>query len=172
MTGNAVCLEDVSQSQRVPSAPSVLQKSLWFMGSLMTVHVDSAATKGSSALIEMVGFPGVEPPFHTHRHEDETFYLIEGSLKVFRGDEELVLRPGESGFLPRGVPHTFKVLSPTARWLVYVTPGGFEEFFRGVGRPTEEMALETNPAPPDFAHMIATGERLGLTFFLEMTKAS
>ena len=138
----------------------------------MTIHTDSAATDGSSALIEMVGAPGLEPPFHSHRHEDELFFLLEGSLKVFRGQEEIHLKPGESGFLPRGIPHTFQILSPTARWLVYVTPGGFEEFFRAVGRPAEELALEAHPAPPDVGHMVATGERLGLTFFPEMIRPS
>jgi len=140
------------------------------MGSLMTVHVDSAATNGSSALIEMTGAPGFEPPFHSHKNEDELFYLMEGSLKVFRGEEELTLKPGESRFLPRGIPHTFKILSPTARWLVYMTPGGFEEFFRAVGRPAKRMEVEQNPTSPDSGHMVATGERLGLTFFPEMAK--
>ncbi len=169
MPAQLAYLEEIS-TPTVPSA--LLKKSIWFMGSLMTVHVDSAATNGSSALIEMVGGPGVEPPFHSHRNEDEMFYLIEGSLKLFRGQEELTLRPGESGFLPRGIPHTFKIVSPIARWLVYMTPGGFEEFFRAVGRPAEHFVVEENPAPPDFGHMIATGERLGLQFFPEMTQAS
>jgi quercetin dioxygenase-like cupin family protein len=172
MAGKVVYLEEVHRDQSPHSGPSLLEKSIWFMGSLMTVHADSAATNGSAALIEMVGAPGLEPPFHAHRHEDEMFYLIEGSLEVFRGQEELTLNPGESGFLPRDVPHTFKILSPTARWLVYMMPGGFEEFFRAVGRPAKKLALEDHPAPPDFGHMIATGERLGLTFFPEMTKAS
>ncbi len=172
MSGKLVSLEEFQQDQAKSPGSSLLEKSIWFLGSLMTVHADSADTEGNSALIEMVGAPGQEPPFHSHRNEDEMFYLIEGSLKVFRGQEELTLKPGESGFLPRGMPHTFKILSPTARWLVYITPGGFEEFFRGVGKPAENLALEAHPAPPDFGHMIATGERMGLTFFPEMTKAS
>jgi quercetin dioxygenase-like cupin family protein len=172
MAAKIAHLEEVRQDQRTHSGPSLLERSIWFMGSLMTVHADSAASGGSSALIEMVGAPGQEPPFHTHRNEDEMFYLIEGSLNVFRGQQELVLKPGDSGFLPRGVPHTFQILSPTARWLVYITPGGFEEFFRAIGKPADELALEAHPAPPDFGHMIATGERMGLTFFPEMTKAS
>src|SRR3954469_7186665 len=139
MTAN-LAPEEVCQNQTPAAGLSLLEKSVWFMGSLMTVHADSAATNGSAALIEMVGAPGLEPPFHAYQNEDETFYLIEGSLKVFRGQDELTLKPGESGFLPRGVPHTFKILSPTARWLVYISPGGFEEFFRAVGRPAEELA--------------------------------
>ena len=146
MSANSAYLEEVCQAPNPGPGRSLLDKSLWFMGSLMTVHVDAAATNGTSALIEMAGAPGFEPPLHAHRNEDELFYLIEGSLKVFRGKEELTLKPGESGFLPRGVPHTFKILSPTARWLVYMTPGGFEEFFRAVGRPAERLEIESNPA--------------------------
>ena len=171
MTGNLALLEDVQRDQAA-AGPSLLSKSIWFQGSLMTVHVDSAATAGSSALIEMVGAPGLEPPFHSHQNEDELFFLLDGSLKVFRGDEEITLKPGESGFLPREIPHTFQILSPTARWLVYLTPGGFEEFFRALGRPAEELTLEAHPAPPDIGYMIATGQRLGLTFFPGMSKPS
>jgi quercetin dioxygenase-like cupin family protein len=172
MACKLIPLQEFNEDQPRDPRPSLLEKSIWFFGGLMTVHADSADTAGSSALIEMVGAPGQEPPFHSHRNEDEMFYLVEGSLKVLRGQEELTLSPGESGFLPRGVPHTFKILSPTARWLVYITPGGFEEFFRTVGKPAGKLAMEARPAPPDIGHMIATGERLGLTFFPEMTKAS
>src|SRR4051812_34543727 len=164
MSGNLAFFEDIRADQAA-AGPSLLDKSIWFGGSLMTVHADSAATNGSSALIEMVGAPGLEPSFHTHRYEDELFFLLEGSLRVFRGNDVITMQPGESAFLPRGVPHTFQILSPTARWLVTITPGGFEEFFRGVGHPAQHLDIEANPAPLDVPYMIATGERLGLTFF-------
>jgi quercetin dioxygenase-like cupin family protein len=169
MTSNLAYLDELRPGGAKTSAQALLEKSIWFMGSLMTVHLDSAASGGGSALIEMVGGPGVEPPFHVHQKEDEMFYVIEGAMTVFRGKEEITLKPGESGFLPRGIPHTFKILSPTARWLVYMTPGGFEEFFRAVGRPAQALTLEANPAPPDFGRMIALGESLGLRFFPELT---
>lgn len=155
-----------TEVDRTELETSLLARSVWFMGSLMTIHADSACTGGNLALIEMYGEPGVEPPLHQHRNEDELFYVKEGELKVFCGGEEMVLRAGASGFLPRGVPHTFKILSDTARWLVYMTPGGFEEYFRMLGRPAERLTLDYDPPQPNFGHMIQVGEELGLTFIL------
>ena len=78
---------------------------------------------------------GGEPPLHVHRNEDEFFLVLEGQLKVLRGHEELSLKAGQSAFLPRNVAHTFKIVSPQARFLNTITPGGFEQFFRDMGQP-------------------------------------
>jgi len=124
------------------SRDSRLARSVWFLGGLMTSHVDAADTNGQFALIEVTGTPGGERPLHVHHKEDERFYVLEGRLKVFRGEEELILEAGDSGLLPRDVPHTFKILSKSARWLVHLTPGGFEEFFPRFGRARPEARTE------------------------------
>jgi mannose-6-phosphate isomerase-like protein (cupin superfamily) len=79
-----------------------------FRGSLIKFHADSTDTSGQFALLEMKGGAGGEPPLHVHRNEDELFYILEGHLKVLRGNEEITLNPGQSAFLPRNVAHTFK----------------------------------------------------------------
>jgi quercetin dioxygenase-like cupin family protein len=130
--------------------------SLRFMGGWMTIHADSQDTNGQFALIEFSGAPGLEPPLHIHKNEDEMFYVLEGKLKVYRGDEELILEPGDSAFAPRNIPHTFKILSSYVRALVYITPGGFEGYFR-------EMSGETaEPVSP--AKMTKAANRYGVSF--------
>jgi hypothetical protein len=66
---------------------------LRFQGGLFKVHADCADTAGQFALLEVEGGPGGEPPLHVHQNEDELFYVLEGTLKVFRGFEEIVLQP-------------------------------------------------------------------------------
>lgn len=141
-----------------------LARSIWFLGGLMTVHADSADTNGNVSLVEISGKAGGEPPRHVHANEDELFYLMEGRLKVFRGVEEIVLEPGSSAFLPRRVPHTFKVLSNSARWLNYITPAGFEEYFRRLGRPAEKLAPPDTVTPPDFEKLVGVGKEFGVIF--------
>ena len=143
-----------------------LARSLWYMGALMTVHADSADTNGAFALVESRGRAGNEPPLHVHENEDELFYVLEGRLKVQRGNEELTVEPGESVFLPRRVPHTFKLLSGEARALVYITPGGFEEYFRAIGRPARKLTLDDNPPAPDFQRMAKAAGQLGVRFLV------
>jgi mannose-6-phosphate isomerase-like protein (cupin superfamily) len=146
------------------SVDSRLERSLWFFGGLMTVHADAASTGGAFGLIETSGKTGGEPPLHVHHNEDELFYVLEGSLTVTRGSEQLTLNAGDAGFLPRNVPHTFKISSGYARWLVCFTPAGFEEYFRTIGRPAERLALDENPSRPDVERMVSVGERFGITF--------
>ena len=137
-------------------------RSFRYMGNLMTIHADSQDTNGQFALVEANGTPGGEPPLHVHTNEDELFYVLEGKLKVYRGEEELILEAGKSGFLPRNVPHTFKVMSARARALVYITPGGFEGYFRELSEP----ALGPGSPRPTLAQISSVAKRYGITFLL------
>ena len=146
------------------SIDSRLARSIWFRGALITVHADSHDTNGKFALFEMSGCPGGEPPLHIHENEDEFFYVLEGRLEAVCGEEEMTLDAGESAFLPRRVPHTFKIVSDFARALVYVTPGGFEGYFRDLGEPAGNLALPNYVPLLSIPEMMRVGGRYGLTF--------
>jgi quercetin dioxygenase-like cupin family protein len=140
---------------------------LRFQGGLFKVHADCADTAGQFALLEVEGAPGGEPPLHVHQNEDELFYVLEGTLKVFRGFEEIVLQPGQSGFLPRHVPHTFKIASKRARFLIYITPGGFEGYFRDLGQRAKKIDDPQDASElinVDVAEMIRIAGRYGVKF--------
>ena len=142
----------------------LLSRSIWFQGALMTIHADAADTRGDFAMIEITGAAGGEPPRHVHENEDELFFVLEGHLKAFRGEEELILEAGDAALLPRGIPHSFKIQSKTARWLLYITPGGFEEFFRELSAPAKNLAPPKNHPVPDKDKMVRVAKRFGLTF--------
>jgi quercetin dioxygenase-like cupin family protein len=146
-----------------PASDQRLARSIWYNGTLMTTHVDSADTNGAFALLEMAAQTGGEPPMHVHDREDELFYVLEGELKVFRGYEELILRQGDAGFLPRRIPHTFKITSSSARFLVQVTPGGFENYFRELGEPAGSMQYQGLSAPLDFNKIGQVAARYGVS---------
>ena len=44
---------------------------------------------------------------HTHAYDDESTYLLEGSLTVKVGDKDYDLEPGGFVYMPRYVPHHF-----------------------------------------------------------------
>jgi quercetin dioxygenase-like cupin family protein len=75
---------------------------------------------------------GDMPPLHAHRNEDEGFYVVAGELTLFLSGTELRLRPGDFVLAPCGVPHSYRVESGPARYLVMTTPAGFEGFVRDV----------------------------------------
>ena len=126
----------------------------------MTFHAESAKTGGKFGLIEAIATPGSEPPLHVHQNEDEVFYLLEGKLQVRQGDDYQIVNPGDSVFLPRDVPHTFKVLSSQARSLIYFTPAGFEGFFREVA----EVLKEATGSQYSAARMARIAQKYGITY--------
>lgn len=107
--------------------------------------------EGELDVFEVTANAGNEPPMHVHDREDETFFVLEGTVTVYLGDEVIRAEPGTYAVLPRGVPHTFAVESGTARLLVTASPGGFVQMFDAVqaefgGDMPERPAPEHVPA--------------------------
>jgi len=51
---------------------------------------------------------GRELEAHVHREEDDAFYILEGELTFFFGDEEAVAPSGTFVLVPPGVEHGFR----------------------------------------------------------------
>jgi quercetin dioxygenase-like cupin family protein len=107
---------------------------LWFLRNRVRIHISGLETDGGLALLESTGPAGDHTPLHVHQVDDEGFYVLDGRLTLWAGDDQHVLRAGDSILAPRGVPHTLRV-DEDARWLVTSTPAGFEAFVRAVGTP-------------------------------------
>ena len=115
------------------------------MGGPLTFKVTGAETGGNLTALENVIPPGQGPPLHTHAHEDEAWYVIEGDLRFRLGDEIAVAPQGSFVFVPRGVAHCFQnVGSSNARILVLFTPSGMETFF-------ERFTASEAPGPQAFS---------------------
>ena len=107
------------------------------------------------SLIEQVIPPGFESPWHVHRLEDESFYVIEGEMTVIAGDTRVRLGAGGYAFGPRGVPHGFRIEgNKPARILLITTTGGFARFIAECSAP-----VTAAPTPPDLAAFAAAAER-------------
>jgi quercetin dioxygenase-like cupin family protein len=92
-------------------------------------------------LMELEASPGVEPPMHVHRNEDEWYYLLDGEVTFHVGTESYRGQPGSFVFFPREVPHTFTIETSAARMLLLNAPGGFERMFElAPSTPAEAVA--------------------------------
>ncbi len=61
-------------------------------------------------------------PLHLHRECDEAWIVLEGTLVVQNGDEELTVPTGAAAYVRRGTPHTFWNPSPEpCRYLLVMT---------------------------------------------------
>lgn len=106
------------------------------LGAAYVIKASAAETSNAFLCIESEVPPGSGVPPHTHTHEDEVFYVLEGEI-VFEGaDLTAPLRLGAGGFFfaPRGRLHAFRNEGEVmARKLVLVMPGtGLEKMFREI----------------------------------------
>jgi quercetin dioxygenase-like cupin family protein len=117
--------------------------------------IEGAQSGGTFALVEHPIEPrALAAPIHTHTHEDEYTYVLEGEIGVQIGDEVRVARAGDLVFKPRGVPHAFwNAGNKAARALEIISPAGFEQYF---------AEAAAHPAPPDERALGAVVARYGL----------
>jgi quercetin 2,3-dioxygenase len=109
------------------------------------VKVSGRDTGGGFALFEYAGYREGGPPLHLHRDQDEIFVVREGRYLFQCGDDRTALQAGDTIFLPRGIPHSFRQTSPTGRLQFMFTPAGdMEAFFTALaqqdGPPSPEVA--------------------------------
>jgi mannose-6-phosphate isomerase-like protein (cupin superfamily) len=111
--------------------------------------VSAKDTNGSLYIFEHTDMGKGGPPRHVHSEQDEWFYVTRGEFKAEVGDEKFTLKPGDSLFAPRKVPHAWACVSEKGTMLLAVQPAGtMEAFFRDLAKvgnrrmpPTkEEMA--------------------------------
>lgn len=131
----------------------------WFCGGgRITWKVTAADTGGVFLLFEDEMEAGKVTPLHLHPATDETFYLLEGEILLDLPGEQRLVGAGGIAVMPRGVPHAFKVTSPRARMLCFLTPGNSEEFFRMASEP---VVTGGPAAPVDFDRIRAAAAQTG-----------
>jgi len=142
---------------------SNLRDDIWFADNLVRVHVDGVRSGGAFSLVEISGRRGDMPPLHVHRRDDETFYVLEGRLTLFAaGTEPSELAAGEAMLAPKGIPHSYRVESDAARFLVVGSPAGFEAFVREAGEPAQTDELPSAERPLDPGALAESAARYGI----------
>ena len=133
----------------------------WFMGTRMTVKATAQSTGGSFGLLEVRLAAGFSPPLHIHHHEDESFWILEGQLTLLCDGQTYQAGPGSLVYLPRDLPHGFRVDGGPARLLELVQPAGHEHFYVEGGRPAlDDSIAEIDPR--DFERIGALYAKYGL----------
>lgn len=155
------------QNDDAPGTPAILtpevQQAVWFLGALVRVRASGDATAGSLDVLEHQGERGYSSPLHRHLAQEETFFVLDGELRVEVGGEAHAAGPGAVAFLPRQLPHAFVVTSPQARFLTLHTPGGFDRFTLAAGTPAAgTTTMPPEEVPPDPAALAAMASSYGI----------
>lgn len=119
---------------------------LWFTTARLTIHLARQQNADGISLIEHRMARDFAVPQHVHDEETESFYLLEGEVRIRIDDETRTLRTGDAASVPAGTAHSFRVVSDEARFLT-VTTGQFEEMVRSLGRPAGAAGLPPQDEP-------------------------
>jgi mannose-6-phosphate isomerase-like protein (cupin superfamily) len=99
------------------------------MGALRAVFkADEAESQARYCISEWWLQPNTEGPgAHFHTHNDEVFYVLEGTPQILVGEQWLPLEKGGFVLIPQGIMHDFRNTSDAEAGLLnFFIPGGFE----------------------------------------------
>ncbi len=116
---------------------------------VLDLKISAKDTGGDLSVFVQTGFtPQGGPPLHVHLFQDEYFYILEGEYLFQVGNDKYSMRPGETVFLPRNVPHAFTQLTTNGKVLVsYLPAGKMESFFKTTA------AWKSPPTPAEIARV-------------------
>jgi mannose-6-phosphate isomerase-like protein (cupin superfamily) len=138
--------------------------SVWY-GSLLVNLLATAEMTGNRYSLQIArGSKGFAPPA-PHRHGPEDFYILQGQVRFWVAQEEILASAGDYVRTLPGVWHTLQIESDEAEILQIFSPPGLEQLFQEMGRPAEAMELPAGRVgPPDADRLRAFGLTHGIEF--------
>ncbi len=131
----------------VDSPHDVTAQAWWVLDTLVVEH--RCAPGMGTIVLEMTLPVGSAPPLHVHDDLDDTWYILDGQMVVRCGHDELVVGAGHWVSMPRGVPHTFRVVGEReARILLVHDNASFRDLVREVSAPATAHVVPSQPAFP------------------------
>jgi quercetin dioxygenase-like cupin family protein len=135
-------------------------ETLHIQGVSVRILVDGRTTSEKWALVEYSVPAFLQGPApHWHKVTTESFFVLGGTLTFLINDETIVAPAGTFVMVPVGVVHTFYNREAVpATCLIFISPAGFEDYFREVaalwaagaqGPPVDPTLLPALPARYD-----------------------
>ena len=135
-------------------------------GALFHFLVTGEQTNNKFSLMFIEVHKGNEPPPHTHRNEDENYYILEGQIKFWVGDDAFDAKAGDFIHLPKNIPHRFELQSECVKELMWMTPAGLEKWFWDNSAPAASMQplpLMKEPPPAEMiTHFVQSLSEYGI----------
>lgn len=112
-------------------------------GSTMFFKATHASTNGAFSFMERtLPLGGRKPPPYIHTNCEEAFYILDGELEFFLGDDTVIGRPGSFVLVPGGVPHTFGNVATTPSRLLIIHAPAMDGYFEDL------QSLWSGAVPP------------------------
>jgi len=134
----------------------------------MVVCITDEQADDQLSLIEGFMPPGTDSGLHVRMREDEVIYLVAGELELTVGGLRTMLRPGESYFIPRNMPHRIKNTGIVeARALICDVPGVSADQYGSLilVPPYQEGEVAFDGKPPIYKRPVHKREQDTYMFF-------
>ena len=134
----------------------------WFLDVLVVEH--RCAPGMDTIVLEMTLPVGSSAPLHVHDSLDDTWYILDGEMVVRCGDDTVLVGAGHWVSMPRGVPHTFRVVGDRdARILLVHDNASFRDLIRDLGVPAAAHVVPTQPVFPPMDELARVASAHDLT---------
>ena len=134
----------------------------WFLDLLVIEH--RCAPGMETVVLEMTLPVGSSAPLHVHDNLDDTWYILEGEMVVRCGDDVSTVGAGYWVSMPRGVPHTFRVVGDRdARILLVHDNASFRDLIRELGVPAAAHVVPSQPVFPSMDELVRVASAHDLT---------
>jgi len=128
------------------------------VGQLSIRYLVDGTQNAGMGVFELVVPPGSNvPPPHSHTHNEEIVYVLEGTLRYSVDADKRDLKPGQTMRTPKGAVHGFSnPFDTVARALIALAPDIGPKYFEDVA------AVMNVGGAPDKAALVAVMTRYGL----------
>jgi quercetin dioxygenase-like cupin family protein len=135
-----------------------------FAGERTQVLLSGEQTDGAFTMLAIDKSPGASTPRHFHEREEETLYVLEGTVTAIADDREYEVSAGRALYLPRrGIHQLINRTNRHVRYLLICTPAGFENFVAEAGEPWDEAKAGSQIAQEEIQRMLAAAPRHAIT---------
>jgi quercetin dioxygenase-like cupin family protein len=136
-------------TDRVGICHSGESEPFWALGSLFERLVAAEHTGGSLGAMIVTQPPGTATPTHLHTREAEAWFVLDGTVTYRAGGELTRLGSGDFIYLPKDVPHAFRVDgSRPVRYLALSFPGALLDLYTEIGVPAGQRRLPDGGLAP------------------------
>ena len=131
-----------TMQNKIVNVPARTTQGYWFAGGLFNFLISGEESGGSYTTMEVLVLPGTGPGLHVHDNEEEQFYVLEGELTYWVGDQTIHMSAGDFLHIPRGTPHGFTNGATPAKLLATFSPAGIEKYFQAMGERVNDQAVD------------------------------
>ena len=137
---------------------------LRWMGKTSTYFLATGEqTEGEFSLVDEQASRGESVPLHLHREDRESFYVVEGEITLYIGEERCFRAPaGSFAHIPGGTIHGFRIESERARYLI-LTTARHGEFYRAITVPSQPDGSPP-PDPIEGSQIKEASKKYGIEF--------